>query len=104
LRCLTAAEAVEINAEVLGGRAAGRDLRLLESAVARSRVSAFKMDAYPDVISQAAALLHSLVLNHAFVDGNKRTAAIAPPCRIRYNVCIPGRCQGDRSFTREEEN
>jgi death-on-curing protein len=31
-------------------------------------------DAYPDVHSKAAALFHSLIRNHAFIDGNKRTA------------------------------
>jgi len=39
--------------------------------------SAFGADAYPDLVSKAAALMHSLVLNHAFVDGNKRTAVLA---------------------------
>ncbi|HFD38582.1 MAG TPA: type II toxin-antitoxin system death-on-curing family toxin, partial [Anaerolineae bacterium] len=41
------------------------------------RASAFGLDAYPDLVSKAAALLHSLVMNHAFVDGNKRTAVLA---------------------------
>ena len=54
-----------------------RDRGLLESAVARPRASAFGRDAYPDLLSKAAALLHSLTLNHAFVDGNKRTAVLA---------------------------
>lgn len=35
------------------------------------------VDAYPGLISKAAALLHSLVMNHALVDGNKRTAVLA---------------------------
>jgi len=34
-------------------------------------------DAYPDLMAKAAALLHSLVNNHAFVDGNKRIAWVA---------------------------
>lgn len=50
---------------------------LLESAVARPQASAFGTDAYPDLASKAAALLHSLVLNHAFIDGNKRTAVLS---------------------------
>jgi death on curing protein len=50
---------------------------LLESAVARPQASAFGSDAYPDIVSKAAALLHSLVMNHAFLDGNKRTAVLA---------------------------
>lgn len=54
-----------------------RDLGLLESALGRPRASALGVDAYPDLVRKAAALLHSLVLNHAFVDGNKRTAVLA---------------------------
>jgi death-on-curing protein len=49
-----------------------RDFGLLSSAVARPRSSAFGEDAYPDPWVKAAALLHSLARNHAFVDGNKR--------------------------------
>jgi death on curing protein len=77
MRYLTVAEVLEINAVVMGGEAALRDRALLESAVARPRASALEVDAYPDLISKAAALLHSLVLNHPFVDGNKRTAVLA---------------------------
>lgn len=77
MRYLTVEEVLEINAEVMGGSPALRDRGLLESAVARPQASAFGADAYPDLVSKAAALLHSLVLNHAFVDGNKRTAVLA---------------------------
>jgi len=77
MRYLTAEEVLEINAEVMGGRHALRDRGLLESAVARPQASALGADAYPDLASKAAALLHSLVLNHAFADGNKRTAVLA---------------------------
>jgi death-on-curing protein len=77
MRYLTVREILEINAEVMGGSHALRDPGLLESAVARPQASAFGADAYPDLASKAAALLHSLVLNHAFVDGNKRTAVLS---------------------------
>ncbi len=53
------------------------DRGLLESAVARPQQSVGGEDAYPDVHTKAAALLESLVLNHAFVDGNKRTSITA---------------------------
>lgn len=77
MRYLTVEEVLEINAELIWGRPALRDRGLLESAVARPQASAFGADAYPDLATKAAALLHSLVLNHAFVDGNKRTAVVA---------------------------
>jgi death on curing protein len=51
-----------------------RDVGLVESAVARPRTAVFGADAYPDVHTKAAALMHSLARNHAFVDGNKRVA------------------------------
>jgi death-on-curing protein len=49
-----------------------RDVGLLESAAARPRATAFGADAYPALHDKAAALVHSLVSNHALVDGNKR--------------------------------
>jgi death-on-curing protein len=51
-----------------------RDLGLLAAAAARPRVTVFGDDAYPTFEDKAAALLHSLVRNHALVDGNKRLA------------------------------
>ena len=54
-----------------------RDLGLVESAVARPQTTVFGDDAYPDVHTKAAALLHSLARNHAFVDGNKRISWLA---------------------------
>jgi death on curing protein len=62
-----------------GAAAVGQILRvsdygLLDAAVARPRTTIFGRDAYPDDFTKAAALLQSLARNHAFVDGNKRTA------------------------------
>ena len=54
-----------------------RDIGLLESAVARPQASAFGSDAYPDLHTKAAALLHSVASNHGLVDGNKRLALAA---------------------------
>lgn len=49
-----------------------KDWGLLSSAIARPRASAFGQDAYPDIITKAAAMFESLVRNHALHDGNKR--------------------------------
>lgn len=54
-----------------------RDVGLLDAAVARPRSSAFGTDAYPTAELKAAALLHSVVRNHALADGNKRLAWLA---------------------------
>lgn len=49
---------------------------MLESAVLRPQQSVGGADAYPDIHTKAAALFESLCLNHAFIDGNKRTAVL----------------------------
>ena len=54
-----------------------RDLGLLAAAAARPQASAFGDDAYPDLLTKAAALLHSVVKNHPLVDGNKRLGWMA---------------------------
>lgn len=54
-----------------------RDVGLLDSACARPRSSAFGAEVYPSVEAKAAALLHSIVRNHALIDGNKRLALLA---------------------------
>ena len=46
---------------------------LLESAVYRPQASFGGQDLYPELYLKAAALIHSIVRNHPFVDGNKRT-------------------------------
>ncbi|MER5207700.1 type II toxin-antitoxin system death-on-curing family toxin [Streptomyces sp. NPDC002825] len=51
-----------------------RDAGLLDSAVHRPSAAMFGEEAYPDLVTKAAALLQSLAINHPFVDGNKRTA------------------------------
>ena len=54
-----------------------RDIDLLESALARPFHSAGGADAYPSVIEKASALFHSMISNHPFQNGNKRTAVLA---------------------------
>ncbi len=60
-----------------GGPTGTRDKGLLESAVQRPKSSVFGEDAYPSLFNKAAALCHSLLFNHPFVDGNKRVAFAA---------------------------
>ncbi len=54
-----------------------RDQGLLSSAAARPQASAFGEDAYSRLPEKAAALLHSVAMNHALIDGNKRLALAA---------------------------
>lgn len=65
-------EILHIATRVLDGDVAVRDGGLLASAAARPEASVFGQDAYATVHTKAAALLHSIVNNHALVDGNKR--------------------------------
>lgn len=51
-----------------------RDLGMLDSAAHRPTATFLGTDAYPDLPTKAAALLHSIARNHALVDGNKRLA------------------------------
>ena len=49
----------------------------LDASVAALRQTMFGEELYPEFVSKAAILFYLLVKNHAFVDGNKRTAALA---------------------------
>jgi death on curing protein len=70
---------------VFGGSGGLRDRGGLESAVARPRMTFGGEDLYPDRAAKAAALLHSLVMNHPFVDGNKRVGAMAAELFLAAN-------------------
>jgi death-on-curing protein len=76
---------VDLATGLLGDRAPIRDLGLLGSAAARPQATAFGDDAYPDLWTKAAALLHSIVKNHALVDGNKRLGWLATAVFLEIN-------------------
>jgi len=58
--------------EITGGAKGIRDIRALESAINQPRITFNKTDLYPDILTKAAALCFFLVMNHPFIDGNKR--------------------------------
>lgn len=64
-----------------------RDLGLLDSACHRPRSSFLGQEAYPTLAAKAAALMHSLVCNHALFDGNKRLGLLAAVVFLRINGC-----------------
>lgn len=68
-----------------GGLAGVRDLSLVESAAARPRASFEGQDLYPSLFAKAAALLQSLLKNHPFLDGNKRTALTSAAIFLQVN-------------------
>jgi len=63
--------------EVFGGSKGIRDMGMLESAIARPFQTFDGEDLYPTPAEKAAALCESLIINHPFVDGNKRTGFAA---------------------------
>jgi death-on-curing protein len=62
-----------------------KDHGLLDSAVHRPQQSVFGEDAYPSLFQKAAALLESLVKNHCFHNGDKRTAYLVTKSFIQLN-------------------
>lgn len=80
---LSVDEVLAIHAELIsrfGGSSGVRDPGLLESALHRPRTGY-----YADVVEMAAAMFESLLMNHPFVDGNKRVAFFATDVFLRLN-------------------
>jgi death on curing protein len=69
---------------IFGGLPGIRDLGAIESAIARPYCGYYR-----SIAKKVAALVHSLALNHGFVDGNKRTALFMMSLLLRrsgYNI------------------
>jgi death-on-curing protein len=80
MRYLTINQVLEIYYRVMqqsGGLIGIRDLSALESAVAQPRATFGGEELYPTIVNKASALGFSLIQNHPFVDGNKRTGHAA---------------------------
>lgn len=76
---------ITLATRLLGDPPPIRDIGLLGSAAARPQTMVFGDDAYPDLWTKAAALLHSIVKNHALVDGNKRLGWLATATFLEIN-------------------
>jgi len=72
-----------------------RDIGLLGSAVARPSTTVFGQDTYPDLVAKASALLHSIVINHALVDGNKRLGWLVKAVSLELNEVRASRLDND---------
>jgi death-on-curing protein len=68
-----------------GGSHGVRDLNMLLSALGRPGASYDTRDLYPDIYTKVAALMDSLIRNHPFLDGNKRTGIAAAAIFLRMN-------------------
>jgi death on curing protein len=80
IRHITLMEVLKLHGQIIdqsGGAQGIRDLGLLESAVAQPLMTFGGEDLYPSLIEKAAALSFSIIMNHPFIDGNKRTGHAA---------------------------
>ena len=76
---ITVQEAIEIHSiliERFGGTNGLRDKGLLESALNRPFQTFDETELYPTAIEKATALIESIIMNHPFTDGNKRTGYV----------------------------
>jgi len=71
--------------EKYGGGHGIRDLALFESAIMRPQTAFGGKDLYPSIFEKAAVLMHSLIMNHPFVDGNKRTGTVSALIFLEIN-------------------
>lgn len=71
-----------------GGNPGVRDEGLLDSALAKPRQAHAYGDPAPDLAALAASLAFGLARNHPFIDGNKRTAAVACETFLLLNGAV----------------
>lgn len=89
---------LELARRLLGDPPPLSDIGLLGSAVARPQTTAGGEDAYPTVWTKAAALLQSVVNNHALVDGNKRLGWLATAVFLEINDASVAHATNDQVF------
>lgn len=80
IRYLTLVEVIYLHHQIVQqskGNTSIRDLGSLESAIAQPRMTFGGEDLYPTIVDKASALGFSIVMNHPFIDGNKRTGHAA---------------------------
>ncbi len=80
IRYLMLIEMLELHHRILeqsGGASGIRDIGLLESAIAQPRMTFSGDDLYSSLPEKAASLSFSIIMNHPFIDGNKRTGHAA---------------------------
>lgn len=80
-----------------------RDPTLIDSAVHRPFQSYGGVEFYPGIYSKAGPLFHSLICNHPFRNGNKRTAVISVDAFLTANgifLALMTRCTNWRTTQR----
>jgi len=88
VKYLTTLQIIAIHDQLIkrfGGSQGIREMSLLESAVHRPEATFDGADLYKTIFDKSAVLFHSILKNHAFVDGNKRTAYSASALFLKMN-------------------
>jgi len=88
IKYLSEAEVIAINEEMVarfGGLHGVKDLHMLRLAIGRPQMSVFYQDAYKTIFDKAASMFHSIINNHPFLDGNKRTSFFSAILFLEYN-------------------
>jgi death-on-curing protein len=88
MNVLSLEQLLEIHALVVeetGGSMQLLDLGRLEAAIATQSQNVFGEELFPSIVAKAAAIIRSIIADHPFVDGNKRTAMLAGLTLLEVN-------------------
>ncbi|MBI2020246.1 type II toxin-antitoxin system death-on-curing family toxin [Candidatus Daviesbacteria bacterium] len=105
---LSEGEVIAINSKMVakyGGLHGVKDVNLLSLAIGRPQMSVGFQDAYKTIFDKAAAMFHSIINNHPFLDGNKRTSLFSAVLFLKYNGwSVEFRRKEAVKFTRRAHN
>lgn len=88
MRLLTLEQMLQIHALIIqetGGSMGLRDLGRLEAAIATQTQNVFGEELYASLAEKAAALIRTVIADHPFVDGNKRTGMLVGLTFLKIN-------------------
>lgn len=88
MRTLAVEHIIHLHREIIktsGGTLGIRDSAAIESAVAQPKMTFDGVELYPTLAAKAAALAHSLISGHPFIDGNKRIGHAAMETMLVLN-------------------
>ena len=72
-------------ASATGGSMGLRDLGRLEAAIATQTQTVFGEELYPSIFDKAAAMIRTIIADHPFIDGNKRTGMLTGLVLLEIN-------------------
>lgn len=88
-----------------GGLHGVKDIHMFRLAIGRPQMSVAFQDAYKSIFDKAAAMFHSIINNHPFLDGNKRTSLFSAILFLKYNGWqVEAKRKEAVKFTRKAHN